>query len=280
MTVSLSLVQGAYIVAGLLFILALAGLSRHETASAGNRFGIIGMALALVITIVAATAGVDATPLGPGGADLDGSGLLGLGLILVAMVIGALIGLDRARAVEMTGMPELIAMLHSFVGLTAVLVGWNSATEASLYPTIHDVEVSVGVFIGAVTFTGSIVAYLKLSARISSAPLTLPGRNALNLGALAAFVVLTVAYAVVPEESTGLRTRCSSCSRSWPSPSGGTSWHRSAAATCQSSSRCSTATPAGPPPPRASCSETTCSSSPARSSAPRVPTCRTSCAGR
>ncbi|MGB7818523.1 MAG: Re/Si-specific NAD(P)(+) transhydrogenase subunit beta [Ornithinibacter sp.] len=206
MTLSLSLVQGAYIVAGLLFILALAGLSRHETASAGNRFGIIGMTLALVITIVAATAGVDAAPLGPGGADLDGSGLLGLGLIVVAMVIGALIGLDRARAVEMTGMPELIAMLHSFVGLTAVLVGWNSAAEASLYPTIHDVEVSVGVFIGAVTFTGSIVAYLKLSARISSAPLTLPGRNALNLGALAAFVVLTVAYAAVPEESTGLRT--------------------------------------------------------------------------
>ena len=206
MTLSLSLVQGAYIVAGLLFILALAGLSRHESARAGNRFGIIGMTLALVVTVIAATAGVDAAPLGAGGADIEGSGLLGLVLIVVAMLIGALIGLDRARAVEMTGMPELIAMLHSFVGLTAVLVGWNSFLETSPYPTIHDVEVFVGVFIGAVTFTGSIVAYLKLSARISSAPLTLPGRTMINLGAIAASVVLTIAYVLVPEDSTTLRT--------------------------------------------------------------------------
>ena len=91
------------------------------------------------------------------------------------MGIGAAIGLDRARKVEMTGMPELIAMLHSFVGLAAVLVGWNSSYEKTLYPGIHSVEVMVGVFIGAVTFTGSIVAFLKLSARIKSAPLMLPG---------------------------------------------------------------------------------------------------------
>ncbi len=206
MTLSLSLVQGTYIVAGLLFILALAGLSRHETARSGNRFGVIGMVLALVVTVLAATAGVDAAPLGAGGPDVDGSGVFGLALIVVAMLIGALIGLDRARAVEMTGMPELIAMLHSFVGLTAVLVGWNSAREASPYPAIHDVEVFVGVFIGAVTFTGSIVAYLKLSARISSAPLKLPGRNVINLGAIAAFVGLTVAYVLVPHGSTGART--------------------------------------------------------------------------
>ena len=108
---SATLVQGAYIIAGLLFILALAGLSRHESARQGNRFGIVGMAIALVFTILAATAGD------------GGSGWTGLLLIAVAMAIGAAIGLDRARKVEMTGMPELIAMLHSFVGLAAVLVG-------------------------------------------------------------------------------------------------------------------------------------------------------------
>ncbi len=190
---SATLVQGAYIVAGLLFILALAGLSRHESARGGNRFGIVGMAVALIATVLAATAGD------------GGSGWLGLLLIVVAMAIGAAIGLDRARKVEMTGMPELIAMLHSFVGLAAVLVGWNSSYELTAYPTIHDVEVFVGVFIGAVTFTGSIVAFLKLSARISSRPLMLPGRNYINLGALAGFVVLTIAYVLVPEDSVFVR---------------------------------------------------------------------------
>jgi proton-translocating NAD(P)+ transhydrogenase subunit beta len=205
MTLSLGVVQGAYIVAGLLFILALAGLSKHESAKSGNRFGIIGMAVALVFTILAATGGVDAAPAGIGGPDREGSGWLGLALILAAMGIGAAIGLDRARKVEMTGMPELIAMLHSFVGLAAVLVGWNSSYEETPYPAIHSVEVMVGVFIGAVTFTGSIVAFLKLSARIKSAPLMLPGRNWINLGAIAAFVVLTVVYVLVPEDAVALR---------------------------------------------------------------------------
>ncbi|HMM97293.1 Re/Si-specific NAD(P)(+) transhydrogenase subunit beta [Phycicoccus sp.] len=197
---SSTLVQGAYIVAGLLFILALAGLSRHESARRGNRFGIAGMAVALVVTVLAATAGLRESS---GGLSVEtgGSGWLGLLLILVAMAIGAVIGLDRARKVEMTGMPELIAMLHSFVGLAAVLVGWNSSYEATAYPTIHDVEVFVGVFIGAVTFTGSIVAFLKLSARIPSRPLTLPFRNQLNLGALGLFLVLTVVYTLLPESA-------------------------------------------------------------------------------
>jgi NAD(P) transhydrogenase subunit beta len=205
MTLSLGVVQGAYIVAGLAFILALAGLSKHETARNGNRFGILGMAVALVFTVVAATGGVDAAPAGAGGADTEGSGWVGLVLILVAMAIGAAIGLDRARKVEMTGMPELIAILHSFVGLAAVLVGWNSSYEETPYPGIHSVEVMVGVFIGAVTFTGSIVAFLKLSARIRSAPLMLPGRNWINLGAIAAFVVLTVVYVLLPEDAVALR---------------------------------------------------------------------------
>ena len=205
MTLSLSLVQGAYIVAGLLFILALAGLSRHESARNGVRFGVVGMAIALVVTVVAATAGVDASPDGPSALDRAGSGWLGLGLIAAAMVVGALIGLDRARKVEMTGMPELIAMLHSFVGVAAVLVGWNSSYEESPFPAIHDVEVMVGVFIGAVTFTGSIVAFLKLSARIRSAPLMLPGRNLINLGAIVAFFLLTAVYVALPADATFAR---------------------------------------------------------------------------
>jgi NAD(P) transhydrogenase subunit beta len=190
---SATLVQGAYVLAGLLFILALAGLSRHETARRGNRLGIAGMAVALVATVLAATFGA------------GGSGWLGLLLIVLAMGAGAAVGLDRARKVEMTGMPELIALLHSFVGLAAVLVGWNSSYEAVAYPTIHDIEVFVGVFIGAVTFTGSIVAFLKLSARIPSKPLMLPYRNWLNLGALGLFVVLTVAYVAVPDHAVFAR---------------------------------------------------------------------------
>jgi NAD(P) transhydrogenase subunit beta len=200
---TITLVQGAYIVAALLFILALAGLSRHESARMGNRYGIIGMTIALVITIIAATAGVDAV----GEAnDTSGSGLMGLGLIASAMAVGAVIGIWRARRVEMTGMPELIAILHSFVGLAAVLVGWNSSYEKNVpYPAIHDGEVFVGVFIGAVTFTGSIVAFLKLSARISSAPLMLPKHNAINLGIILIFFGMTAAYIATPADDTVVR---------------------------------------------------------------------------
>jgi H+-translocating NAD(P) transhydrogenase subunit beta len=185
--------QAAYIVAAILFILALAGLSRHETSRPGIVYGIVGMAIALVATIALASRSIAAT---------------GLGLLAVAMVIGAVLGLWRARVVEMTGMPELIAILHSFVGLAAVLVGWNgyydvearggSSEFAGSLLRIHHAEVFIGVFIGAVTFTGSIVAFLKLSARINSKPLMLPGKNVLNLGALAAFGGLTVAFVITP----------------------------------------------------------------------------------
>src|SRR3954462_11617999 len=188
----------AYIVAALLFVLALAGLSKHETAKAGNAYGIAGMAVALTATIGLATRSITA------GA---------VGLIAVAMVIGAAIGLWRARRVEMTGMPELIAVLHSFVGLAAVLVGWNGylgverdpdgpeaqALRAAETLGIHHAEVFIGVFIGAVTFTGSIIAFLKLSARINSKPLVLPGKNGLNLGALGLFVVLTIWFCASPQ---------------------------------------------------------------------------------
>jgi NAD(P) transhydrogenase subunit beta len=189
-----SAASAAYIVAALLFILSLAGLSKHETAKAGNVFGMAGMAIALIATIGLASRSISAT---------------GIVLLAVAVAIGAAIGLWRARRVEMTGMPELIAVLHSFVGLAAVLVGWNGylSVEADLEEQtevasnllgIHSAEVVIGVFIGAVTFTGSIVAFLKLSGRIRSNPLMLPGHNALNLGALLAFVVLTVVFVIEP----------------------------------------------------------------------------------
>jgi H+-translocating NAD(P) transhydrogenase subunit beta len=186
--------SAAYIVAALLFILSLAGLSRHESAKNGNVFGIAGMAIALAATIGLATRSATA---------------VGITLLVVAMVVGAAIGLWRAGRVEMTGMPELIAILHSFVGLAAVLVGWNgylSVEREGAAQTevpadligIHSGEVVIGVFIGAVTFTGSIVAFLKLSARIKSNPLMLPAHNWLNLGALVAFVVLTAFFVATP----------------------------------------------------------------------------------
>ncbi|MEI2774389.1 MAG: Re/Si-specific NAD(P)(+) transhydrogenase subunit beta [Tetrasphaera sp.] len=195
MDIASTLVQGAYIVAGLLFILALSGLSKHDTARMGNRYGIAGMAIALVVTILAATIGVN-----DGG--VVETGLTGLTWILPAMIIAAIIGVTVARRVEMTQMPELIAMLHSFVGLAAVLVGWNSSYETEVaYPKVHDVEVFVGVFIGAVTLTGSIVAYLKLSAKIRSAPMMLPAHNMVNLGIIVAFIVMTVIYVAIPHDN-------------------------------------------------------------------------------
>ncbi len=179
----------AYIVAALLFIMSLAGLSKHETAKAGIGYGIVGMAIALVATVVLV---------------VDEAETLAIVLLFVAVAIGAVIGLWRARIVEMTGMPELIALLHSFVGLAAVLVGWNGYLEHKSFPSqaledIHNAEIFIGVFIGAVTFTGSIVANLKLSAKINSAPLVLPGKNFLNLGALVLFVGLTVWFVIDPQ---------------------------------------------------------------------------------
>jgi len=170
---SMTLIQGSYIIAGLAFILALAGLSKHESAKSGNTYGIIGMGIALVITVLGAVIGINAVN---DASDRPGTGLPALGLILVAVLIGAAIGVWRAKKVEMTGMPELIAMLHSFVGLAAVLVGYNSyLSVAGPDDKVHLAEVFIGVFIGAVTFTGSIIAFLKLSARMKSAPLMLPG---------------------------------------------------------------------------------------------------------
>ncbi|WP_374456002.1 Re/Si-specific NAD(P)(+) transhydrogenase subunit beta [Nocardioides sp.] len=191
----ISITVAAYIVASLLFILSLAGLSKHESAKAGLNYGIIGITVALAATtslVVHRASGLQ-------------QGWLPIGLMLVAVVVGGLVGLWRARVVEMTGMPELIAALHSFVGLAAVLIGWNghingphleggTASDIAQLVNIHEAEVAIGIFIGAVTFTGSIVANLKLSARMKSRPLTLPGKNLINLGALVLFTVFTVLY--------------------------------------------------------------------------------------
>ncbi len=193
---SMTLIQGSYIIAGLAFILALAGLSKHESAKSGNTYGIIGMGIALVITVLGAVIGINAVNAAQ---DRPGTGLPALGLILVAVLIGAAIGIWRAKKVEMTGMPELIAMLHSFVGLAAVLVGYNSyLSDMGTGDKVHLAEVFIGVFIGAVTFTGSIIAFLKLSARMKSAPLMLPGHNYINLGAIVAFLGLTVWFVMSP----------------------------------------------------------------------------------
>ena len=177
---SAGFVQAAYIVAALLFIMSLAGLSKHETAKAGCWYGIVGMAIALVATIF-------------------GPETQGHWWIVIAMVIGAVLGIQRAVKVEMTEMPELVAILHSFVGLAAVLVGFNSYFEPhgitdSVMQNIHDVEVFLGIFIGAVTFTGSIVAFGKLRGIINSKALTLPHRHKLNLAAVVVSVLLMTTF--------------------------------------------------------------------------------------
>jgi NAD(P) transhydrogenase subunit beta len=169
---SQGLITTAYLVAAVLFILSLGGLSHPESARRGNVYGMIGMAIAIVATLALET-------------------VTAYGVIAVAMAIGAVIGLVVARRVVMTAMPQLVAMLHSFVGLAAVLVGFANYMDPGVQHhgverTIHEVEVYLGVLIGAVTFTGSVVAFGKLQAIITSRPVLLPARHWLNLGLLLA----------------------------------------------------------------------------------------------
>ena len=182
----------AYIAAGILFILSLGGLSKQDTARRGNLYGIAGMLIA-----VAATGGYAVGAFeGPSPLLLDESGMAVLG---GAIAIGAAIGAVLAARVAMTSMPELVAILHSFVGLAAVLVGISSYL-APLHRLrgsellVHEIEIFVGVFIGAITFTGSVIAFLKLRGTLSGKPLLLPGRHLLNLLAVAACVYLGVAF--------------------------------------------------------------------------------------
>src|SRR5262245_1651352 len=174
------LVSVSYIAAAVLFILALGGLSNPETARRGNMFGILGMALALVATVL-------------------GVVTANYAILVVSLVIGSAIGLVAARRVQMTQMPELVAILHSLVGLAAVLVGFANAMDHSVVltgaeKTIHDVETYLGILIGAVTFSGSIIAFGKLNGSIGGKPLTLPARHWLNLGLLVLTLVVGKMY--------------------------------------------------------------------------------------
>lgn len=183
------LVTAAYIIAAVLFILSLAGLSKQETAKNGNKFGVAGMVIALTATIANIASGA-----------ADYTVLI---YILIAMLIGSLIGARLAVKVEMTGMPELVAILHSFVGLAAVLVGFNSFLKLAQHgveeiaPAMLNIELGeifLGVFIGAVTFTGSIIAFGKLRGFISSKALEIPGKHWLNLIGLVASGVLMALF--------------------------------------------------------------------------------------
>ena len=167
--VNQGIIQVSYIIATILFILALGGLSNQETARRGNWYGITGMAIALVAT-------------------LAGDVTQNFALMIVALVLGGSVGLIAARRVQMTQMPELVAILHSLVGLAAVAVGFANFMDpdrlshyAGVELTIHDVETYLGILIGAVTFSGSVIAFGKLSGRISGNPMLLPARHWMNL---------------------------------------------------------------------------------------------------
>ncbi len=173
---SSSLINISYIIASIFFILSLGGLAQQETAKRGNAFGIMGMALAIIATLLSQQVG-------------------NYGPLMVAIILGSIIGAVLAAKVAMTSMPQLVAILHSFVGLAAVLVGITSYLEpghelVGAERIIHLVEVFVGVFIGAITFTGSVIAFGKLQGKLSGKPLLLPARHFLNLSMLGISVFL------------------------------------------------------------------------------------------
>ena len=164
----IGILSAAYLVASVLFILSLGGLSNQEKAKRAVWYGIFGMGIAIIATLF-----------GPGFSTFSYI------LLIPLLAIGALIGKSVAQRVEMTEMPQLVAALHSFVGLAAVFIGLNSAMQDLHHLTgaeivIHEVEIFLGVFIGAITFTGSIVAYAKLAGRVNGKALILPGRHILN----------------------------------------------------------------------------------------------------
>jgi len=172
--INAGIITVSYIMATILFILALGGLSNQETARRGNWYGIIGMAIALIATVLGVVTQHYA-------------------ILLAALVVGGSLGLLAARRVQMTQMPELVAILHSLVGVAAVAVGFANFMDPNQHLegvelTIHDIETYLGVLIGAVTFSGSVIAFGKLSGRMSGKPLTLPGRHWLNLALLIAAI--------------------------------------------------------------------------------------------
>ncbi|MGP1927693.1 MAG: Re/Si-specific NAD(P)(+) transhydrogenase subunit beta [Arsenophonus sp. NC-QC1-MAG3] len=186
---SSGMVTAAYIVVAILFIFSLAGLSRHESSKRGNILGIIGMVIALIATI-----------LGPDSHNIS--------WMIIAIIIGGLIGVRLANKVSMTEIPELVAILHSFVGLSAVLVGFNSFISHDVFlnrrmENIHLIEIFLGIFIGVVTFTGSIVAYGKLCGKIHIKHLTIPNRHKINL--LTLLISLILLFVFVKTTATGLQ---------------------------------------------------------------------------
>ncbi len=197
---SVSLVTVSYIGATILFILSLGGLSNPETAKRGNWYGIVGMAIAVLATVFGSR-------LLANGEEPIVSGVVGILIIVLAMGIGGSLGLYAARIVKMTQMPELVAIMHSLVGLAACAIGYASYIDTSTVfathaeHTIHLIEIYVGVLIGAVTFTGSVIAFGKLSGRISGKPVLLPARHWINLAGL--ILVIVFGYFFVGAGSTG-----------------------------------------------------------------------------
>ncbi len=192
MTTSLSTV--AYLGAAILFILSLGGLSNPETSRRGNLYGMLGMAIAVLATL-----------LGPQ------VGPKGIAWIVGAMALGGAVGLYAARVVKMTQMPELVALMHSLVGLAAVLVGFANYIDPAatghykgVEKTIHEVEIYIGVLIGAVTFSGSLIAFGKLSAKIGGKPLLLPGRHWINLAGLVLVLWLGARFVGAPSVESGM----------------------------------------------------------------------------
>ncbi|MDJ0655402.1 MAG: Re/Si-specific NAD(P)(+) transhydrogenase subunit beta [Xanthomonadales bacterium] len=187
---SQGIITVCYIAATILFILALGGLSNQETARRGNVYGMVGMAIALLATIFGVvTANYE--------------------ILIGALVIGGTIGLILARRVQMTQMPELVAILHSLVGAAAVMVGFASFMDPEMKfegveKIIHEIEIYIGVLIGAVTFSGSVIAFGKLSGRIGGRPLMLPGRHWFNLGLLLAAIWFGREFVIQAETGGGM----------------------------------------------------------------------------
>ncbi|OUR63686.1 NAD(P) transhydrogenase subunit beta [Methylophaga sp. 42_25_T18] len=184
-----SLVTMSYIAASSLFILSLSGLSHQETARRGNYYGMAGMALAIFATIVS-------------------DAVTSYSILIVALLSGGLIGTRAALKVEMTQMPELVAIMHSLVGMAAVLVGYanffdHSSSLVGIEKTIHEVEIYIGILIGAITFSGSVIAFGKLRGRISGRPVLLPGRHGINLALLVAVIFLGYEFVLASQAGAG-----------------------------------------------------------------------------
>ncbi|WP_061925437.1 NAD(P)(+) transhydrogenase (Re/Si-specific) subunit beta [Altererythrobacter epoxidivorans] len=210
----------AYLVSGVFFILALRGLSSPATSRTGNRFGMIGMLIAVMTTLVTHWPYIDPSTIDCSGSfGFDGPGPCGgvitpdwasIGEILAAIAIGAIIGVTIARRIAMTAMPELVAAFHSLVGLAAVLVGWAAYLNPEAFGLLTEtgigavskVEMGLGIAIGAITFSGSVIAFAKLSGRMSGSPILLPARHVINLGTLAAIIVLTALFAMAGPAET------------------------------------------------------------------------------